>query len=154
MTTDPVRYSGHLTSPDGSHSALSPEAAKAIWDAAEEASMRRAETMPTTDDALRVVSSAKERLRELGWGEGEYCPKKGEELAVIEWGCTGIFPAVYHGEWPTGSLLYCDSFHHPHGCMFKPLANLTVAERQKMNECIDRERVMADREARAFGATF
>lgn len=113
-----------------------------------------APTYATTADALCVLSSAKERLRELGWREGQYCPKGGEEFAVIEWGCSGIFPAVYHGEWPNGSLLYCDSFNHPHGCMFKPIANLTDAERQKMNECIDRDRVMSDREARAFGATF
>lgn len=107
------------------------------------------ETMPTTDDALCVISSAKRRLILLGWREGQYCPKGGEEFAVIEWGCTGIFPAVYHGEWPNGSLLYCDGFYHPHGCMYKPLANLTDAERKMMNECIDRDRVIAGREARA-----
>lgn len=153
MKKEPVRHSGRLTRLDGSHVTLSPEDAEALWNAVEEAAAKRAETMPTTHDALCVISSAKQRLGELGWREGQYCPKGGEEFAVIEWGCTGIFPAVYHGEWPNGSLLYCDSFNHPHGCMFKPLANLTDAERKMMNECIDRDRVMSDREARAFGAT-
>lgn len=152
--TEEKEYFGHITHVDGSHSALTKDAAAALWDAAERSRALRAETMPTTDAALSAVSSAKERLRELGWREAQYCPKAGEEFAVIEWGCTGIFPAVYDGQWPTGSLLYCDSFHHPHGCMFKPLAALTDAERQLMNDCVERDRIMSDREARAFGAIF
>lgn len=147
-------YSGHVTHYDGSHVALSAEQAEAIWKAADEAQAKRAEAMPVTADALSAITSAKERLRELGWREGQYCPKNGEEFAVIEWGCTGIFPAVYHGEWPKGSLLYSDCFNHPHGCMFKPLAALTDAERSQMNECIERDRIISDREARAFGAIF
>lgn len=152
--SDANEFSGHVTHIDGSHTALTADAAKALWDAADAAKARRAETMSTTADALGALSSAKERLRELGWREGQYCPKNGEEFAVIEWGCTGIFPAVYHGEWPKGSLLYCDSFQHPHGCMFKPITDLTSDEHATMNKCIDRERQMADREARAFGAIF
>lgn len=151
---DAKGFFGHVTHIDGSHTALTANEAKAIWEAADIAEAKRAETMPTTADALSGVLSAKERLRELGWREAQYCPKDGEEFAVIEWGCTGIFPAIYQGEWPKGSLLYCDSFSHPHGCMFKPLANLTDAERRKMNECIEIDRIMSDREARAFGAIF
>lgn len=145
---------GHATMADGSHRHLSKEEAEALWEAAEAAKVRRTETMPTTDEALSALSSAKERLRELGWRDAIYCPKDGQAFAAIEWGCTGIFPAVYHGEWPKGSLLYCDSFSHPHGSMFKPIADLTEAERVKMNDCIERERIMSDREARAFGAQF
>lgn len=151
---DTNEFYGHATMADGSHRRLSSEEAKAIWDAAEAAKDHRAATMPTTDDALSALLSAKERLRELGWREAKYCPKDGEEFAVIEWGCTGIFPAVYHGQWPTGKLLYCDSFSDPHGAMFKAIADLTEAERARMNDCIDRDRQMSDREACAFGAQF
>lgn len=152
--SDEKGYFGHATMADGSHKRLSKEEAEAIWNACEADKARRAETMPTTDDALSALSSAKERLRELGWRSAIYCPKEGQEFAVIEWGCTGIFPAVYHGEWPTGKLLYCDSFSHPDGNMFKPLADLTEAERAKMNDCIERDRQFSEREARAFGAQF
>ena len=152
--TEKQKYFGHKTHADGSHTPLSEEEAAALWEACEAEKARRAEAMPTTDEALRALSSAKQRLEELGWRRATYCPKDGEEFAVIEWGCTGIFPAVYYGEWPKGSLMYCDSFSHPDGGMFKPLADLTDAERSKMNDCIERDRQMADWEARAFGAQF
>lgn len=152
--TDEKQYSGHLTHADGAHTSLSHDEAKALWDAVEDQKRRRAELMPASGDALSMICTAKERMREPGWQEAKYCPKDGEEFAVIEWGCSGIFPAVYHGEWPTGLLYYCDSFTNPAGCMFKPLADLTPVERDKMNECIERDRELADREARAFGAVF
>lgn len=73
MKEEPVRHSGHLTRLDGSHVTLSPEDAEALWNAVEEAAAKRAETMPTTHDALCVISSAKQRLGELGWRGGQYC---------------------------------------------------------------------------------
>lgn len=146
------QYQGHVTRIDGSHKPLSCDEAKALWEAMDRAEDQRAAAMPKTVDALQTICFAKERLRELGWREAQYCPKNGDVFAVIEWGCSGMFAASYLGEWPTGNLLYCDSFTDPARCMFKALDALTDDERALLRECDAREKQMADREMGAFAA--
>jgi hypothetical protein len=87
---------------------ISPEEAKAIWDRYEISVATRAETMPTVDDALRVLFDAYQRLEELGWREAIYCPKDGTWFQAIEAGSTGIHECQYSGEWPTGHWWIAD----------------------------------------------
>lgn len=68
----------------------------------------RAALMPTEQDAIRLISDAHERLKELGWNDIIYCPKDGSEFDAIEVGSTGIHRCHYSGEWPDGSWLIAD----------------------------------------------
>lgn len=63
----------------------------------------RAALMPTEGEALAVMFSAYQRLKELGWSEAIYCPKDGSVFDAIEAGSTGIHPCSYNGEWPKGT---------------------------------------------------
>lgn len=139
------QYLGHKTLSDGTHVQLSEDEAKALWQMANDAKDKSAADMPTTDDALRTMQRGRSRLRDLGWREAQYCPKDGTRFAVIEYGSTGIFEASYWGEWPDGRVYCCDGFTHPHGMLFKPLADLTDAERAKLDECMGREKAAHDR---------
>jgi hypothetical protein len=67
-----------------------------------------AEAMPDDVAALRVISRAKERLRELGWRDGLYAPKDGTVFDTCEAGSTGIFDCYYSGVWPEGHWLTFD----------------------------------------------
>lgn len=143
-------YHGHATLEDGSHVPLTRDEADALWLAAEKAKADAAAEMPLTTDALRVMQRGRSRLRELGWKEAQYCPKDGTPFAVIEYGSTGIFEAWYNGDWPDGRVYCCDYFTHPHGMLFKPLTDLTDAERTLMNECMGREKAAHDREIQSL----
>lgn len=70
---------------------------------------KRAEDMPTEQDALNVMWDAFSRLRSLGWREIMYCPKDGSTFLVIEPGSTGIFECTYQGDWPTGTWWTLDA---------------------------------------------
>ena len=143
MTSD--EYYGHVTNEDGTHVPLTADEAKSLWDAAMDAKEARATEMPDTDAALGVLHRGLERLRELGWREGKYCPKDGTPFAVIEYGSTGIFEGWYLGKWPDGSIYCCDYLTHPHGILFKPLSELTEAEQLKKDECMGREKAVLER---------
>jgi hypothetical protein len=54
--------------------------------------------MPTEQDAINVLNSAYERLKEFDWNDPIYCPKDGSSFDVIEAGSTGIHRAHYQGE--------------------------------------------------------
>lgn len=69
---------------------------------------KRASEMPTMQDCLLRLLSAKERLREFGWNDGIYAPKDGTLFEVIEFGSTGIFNCHYDGEWPDGYWMTSD----------------------------------------------
>lgn len=69
----------------------------------DEGRKRREATMPTEQDALRVMFDAYTRLKELGWRDAIYCPKDGSSFDVIEAGSSGIHRAHYEGEWPKGT---------------------------------------------------
>lgn len=76
---------------------------------------KRAELMPTERAAIRVMFEAWQRLKELGWRDGQYMPSTGERYAGIQCGSTGIHAytaemrgpfdrmfTVYDGDiWPT-----------------------------------------------------
>ena len=62
----------------------------------------RAKAMPTEKDALTVMFSAYQRLKELGFNEACYCPKDGTLFDAIEAGSAGIHTCHYDGEWPKG----------------------------------------------------
>lgn len=143
-------YHGYATLDDGAHVPLSREEAEALWRAAEDAKNRSAEAMPTTADALRVMQDGWSRLRDLGWREAQYCPKDSTPFAVIQYGSTGIFEAWYVGDWPDGRVYCCDYLSHPHGMLFKPLADLTDAERALMDECMGREKAAHDRDIQSL----
>jgi len=98
------RYRGEATTFDGRRITLSEDEVKSIWEKCEADKAKREENMPSTKEALDTLHSARERLRELGWSSAVYCPKDGSGFAVIEFGSTGIFPAIYHGEWPANGM--------------------------------------------------
>jgi hypothetical protein len=140
MTTDnPTpeglrEYYGHGTRADGTHVRFTSEEAKALWDSIEQNRARKAEAMPTTEDAIRTMFDGFDRLRDFGWRGGPYCPKDGTPFAAICHGSTGIFTGSYVGEWPSGSAMIEDCFTHPDGFIWKPLNQLTEweeAQRQK-----------------------
>jgi hypothetical protein len=64
--------------------------AESILAAHEAAKQRRAEAMPTEQDAIRAMYAAWTRLKELGWRDGRYMPTDGERFAGIQSGSTGI----------------------------------------------------------------
>ncbi len=91
---------GHGTLSDGTHVPITRAEADALWKAVEIEKAQRAAMMPDTKAALRALCDARQRLKELGWKEGQYCPKDGTEFAAIEYGSTGIFTGWFDGKWP------------------------------------------------------
>lgn len=138
--TKPEFIRGHVTHNDGTRSAMSDKQAKTIWEAIEVSDKMRIEQMPTTVDALGVISSARQRLRDLGWwkGGGFRLRKEGEpdnrndlDWAVIEEGSTGIFYANR-----------CEKYFHYQDCVSshqkvyaKLASELTADERQQADRC-------------------
>lgn len=96
-------YHGHLTRKDGSHEAITAEAAECLWQIAMRQKAKRAETYPTETECLRAMSDIRARLSDMGWKDAIYCPKDGTVFDAIEFGCTTIFDCWYQGEWPKGS---------------------------------------------------
>lgn len=139
------KYHGHMTMADGSHVPLSAEQARDLWARAEEKTRRIAEEMPTPFDALGRICDGRERLRQLGWSDGIYCPKDGTQFAVIEWGSTGVFEAFYSGAWPDGHVIYEDCVGNPSGMMWKPLSALSDDERQAMARSAESTRQFIER---------
>lgn len=125
---------GHMTMADGSRVPLSEDQAASLWKMAEDAKARRAEDMPTAQDALRALIRAHERMRDLGWRlGGGLRVKRGEECAVAETGSTGIWRGRLDRE---GLYVqYGDSVSSPRKCWLKPLLDLTDDERVWMEEC-------------------
>lgn len=145
------QYSGSMSTIDGERIQLSPDEAKAIWDACEKASEERKVSMPDTGKALAALSNANQRLQELGWSQGIYCPKNGSTFALIEYGSTGIFRGHYEGKWPNGWVQYCGCSGRPEGMRWKALDKLTEAERKHLAECDEMERKLMERDAQMFG---
>jgi hypothetical protein len=125
VPSDPVV--GHKTYSDGArgfrHEPLLASEADVIMAAVDRAKARRAELMPTEEDAARAMWEAYYRLKELGWREATYCPRDGRTLKFIEAGSSGIhdghcddqdrahkLPGVWlHSEgdlWPSQPVLY------------------------------------------------
>ncbi len=105
--SDPSEVVGHKTFSDGQggfrHEPLTKAEADELWAAAEKAKAERAERMPDDKAALRVLTDAFTRLKELGWSEAMYCPKDGTSFDAIEAGSSGIHDCHYTGDWPKGT---------------------------------------------------
>lgn len=108
---DPRDIVGHATFDTGEidpetgfpklrHEPLTRAEADALWEAARDAEADRAKRMPDEQAAIRTMFDAWQRLKELGWCEGQYSPRDGTMFKVIELGSTGIFDCDCHGEWP------------------------------------------------------
>jgi len=85
------------------HEPITREEADAIWNAAKQQEQKRAEDMPTEQDAIRQMRDAHQRLKELGWRDAIYCPKDGSVFEVLEAGSSGIHDCFYTGKWPDGT---------------------------------------------------
>ena len=140
MSESPNDIVGHKTFSDGPmsfrHEPLTRAEADVLWAAAEAAEAKRAADMPTEQDAIDMLFQAQQRLKELGWKEGMYCPKDGSAFKTIEAGSTGIFDCTCHGEWPNCDWTSYDehdaypSSHPP--LMFKLLPEAQKAHDEKM----------------------
>ena len=73
-----------------------------LFDEIDKKEAKRAEDMPTQQDALSRMFECVERLKELGWNNAIFCPKDGSIFYVIESGSSGIHKAHYEGKWPDG----------------------------------------------------
>lgn len=118
---------GHKTFSDGHggfrHEPLTRAEADALWATAEAAREARAAAMPTEQDAVRVMCSAFQRLKELGWREAMYLSsEKVGTVRLIEPGSSGIHVGNYMGEWPSGSWwIQCDGDMWPsRPCLARP----------------------------------
>ena len=141
-------YHGHKTLADGSHVPLTADEAESIWKMIDAAKTKRAQDMPTAQDALRTLIAAQERMKELGWWLGPGLRvNRGDDCAVAETGSTGMWRGHYDAD---GKYIhYCDCVSDPRKCWLKPLADLTDDERAHMAACDAREaeayRAMFDR---------
>jgi len=97
-------YYGHVTKTDGTHVELSSKEAEDLCKQCEEADARRAKVMPTFTEAAEAIVSARQRMKDLGWADGIYCPQDGSSFAVVTFGSTGIITARYRGKYPAGSV--------------------------------------------------
>jgi hypothetical protein len=129
-------YHGSMKMTDGRRVPLSADEAKGMWEAIERSAADRAERIPTSLVALKILSEAKDRMRELGWRDGRYCPRDGRQFAVCEIGSTGM----WHGFWTSsqtdeGLICYADCVSSPREMFFKPLDKLTDEENALAAKC-------------------
>ena len=93
MSADEDPVVGHKTYRDENgtrHEPLRQSEAEALMASIDAAKQRRAELMPTEQDAARAMWEAYHRLEELGWRNATYCPRDGRTLLFIEAGSSGI----------------------------------------------------------------
>jgi hypothetical protein len=126
------------------------EQAEAIFTAVKERDEERQARMPDTIAALDQASVARERLRKLGWNDGIYCPKDGNDFALIQWGSTGIHRGHYMGQWPDGHIYCGDFLIHPHGVMFKDIASLSPDEAKALAASDAADVAFMERQVRMF----
>ena len=121
---DPVV--GHKTFRDGisfRHEPLRQSEADALMKRIDEADKRRAELMPTEQDAVRMMFQAWQRLKELGWRETMYGPTN-ETVQLIESGSSGIHKGQRWNEWPEKTW-WIDGDSPSNPCLFKPMEQQT-----------------------------
>jgi hypothetical protein len=114
---------GHKTfrNSDGSyrHEPLRQGEADKFMEAAIAEKARRAELMPTEEDAARMMCSAHHRLKELGWRETCYGPTN-QTVRLIESGSSGIHQGIRWNEWPEKTW-WIDGDAPSNPCLFKAL---------------------------------
>ena len=119
--TDPIV--GHKTFRDGNgfrHEPLRESEANEIMARIEADDKRRKELMPTEQDAARMLFSAWQRLKELGWRETMYGPTN-EFVQLIEPGSSGIHKGSRWNDWPEKTW-WIDGDSPSNPCLFKPIA--------------------------------
>lgn len=130
MKTDKDEIVGHKTlrAPDGSayHEPLRASEANVIIARAGEEQRKRAELMPTEQDAARAMWSAWQRLKELGWQETCYGPTN-VEVHLIEPGSSGIHKGVRFEKWPEKTW-WIDGDCPSTPCLFKPISAACTAQ--------------------------
>lgn len=90
MAESPDDIVGHKTMSDGRHEPLTRAEADRIMAAVEASKARRAEAMPTAEDAARAMWDAWYRLKELGWQDPCYAPADGRLKRTVSVGSSGI----------------------------------------------------------------
>lgn len=94
-----------------------------LWDKSLKSAQARRVAMPSLNATLAVLWEAYQRLREMGFNDGIYCPKDGSEFEVVQIGSTGIFKCTYSGEWPDGHAMVQDGHdiypQHPGGLLWR-----------------------------------
>lgn len=124
--TDPIV--GHKTFRNDDdtfrHEPLRQSEAEAMADI-ERDKQRRAELMPTEQDAARMMWEAWYRLKELGWRETCYGPTN-EEVLLIEPGSSGIHCGSRWEPWPEKTW-WIDGNFPSTPCLFRPKAALPAA---------------------------
>lgn len=108
---------GFACGDEGCHQ-ITREQAEALWAAAMKAKAERAERMPDDMAAIRALTDAHHRLKELGWRDAIYAPtiETCAELELIEVGSSGIHRGYRDHEkrfwindtdtWPSRPVLY------------------------------------------------
>lgn len=152
MTDSPDDIVGHKTFDTGElgesgfplmrHEPLTRAEADALWEACERERENRAARMPNEQAAIRALFDAWQRLKELGWNDGRYCPKDGTHFRVIELGSTGIFDCVCGGEWPDRTWTTFDGLDaYPSSrapAMFRLYPEDEAAYKARMKEAADK----------------
>jgi len=145
-------FHGHMTKTDGTHVELSADEAEKLWKDIEEQDAKRAANMPNFKAAINAISNARQRLRDLGWSEGIYCPQDGTPFAVVTPGSTGIHQGRYRGKYPDGRIDMGDESARPEGCMWKAIDKLSDDERELMEHCAADHREWMERQFKMFAA--
>jgi hypothetical protein len=138
--TEEKEYSGSMTAMDGTRVMLTPAQAKAMWEDCERIDAERAKTYPDSLACLRAMSSAEERLKQLGWRDGRYCPRDGSTFATCQVGSTGMWKGFWSPDsgsdaFPQGYIISADCVHRPSEMYFKPLDKLTDEEAALIAKC-------------------
>ena len=96
-----------------------------LWARAEAEERKRAEDMPTEEDAIRSMARAHQRLTELGWKSISYAPKDGSKFDAVEAGCgkSGRCMFVPHGVDGSFFMAEVGDLWPSRPCLFKPEAS-------------------------------
>lgn len=97
--------------------------AEAIMAQIDASTKRRAELMPTEQDAVSMMCEAYHRLKELGWKETTYGPTN-QTVQLIEAGSSGIHQGQRWQDWPEKTW-WIDNNWPSNPCLFKPLGEAT-----------------------------
>jgi hypothetical protein len=109
----PTDIVGHKTFSDGAggfrHEPLTRDEADSMWAAALAAKAKREADMPDVETALRALTDAHTRLKELGWREAQYGKQDGVMVDLIEPGCSSVLHGYWrnHGkDWTSGGCFW------------------------------------------------
>lgn len=118
---DPIVGHKTIRAEDGSthHEPLHKSESDQLMAQIQQEKQRRAELMPTEQDAARLMCSAHHRLKELGWRETCYGPTN-IVVQLIEPGSSGIHKGIRHEPWPEKTW-WIDGDWPSNPCLFKAI---------------------------------